>query len=99
METDNRRQKLDVVWASVFLTAFAMWGVFVLAASEASDLQLTAVGLALGLIFSLFTVPLLLLFSGSGRGLLLVGRILVCVQLLCLVAAVVLGIVVIASLS
>jgi hypothetical protein len=88
MEVDCRRQKLDLVWASIFLTVFAMWGLFVLAVSESSEMQLTAVAMACGLLFSLVTVPVLLVFSGNGRGLLVVGRVLVCLQLLCQVAAI-----------
>lgn len=89
MEMNRRQAKLDLVWASVFLSAFAMWGLLVLALSEASELQLAAAAMVLGLLFALVTVSLLLLSARDGRGLLVAGRILVCAQLLCHVAAVV----------
>ncbi|MBN1361818.1 MAG: hypothetical protein JW993_14575 [Sedimentisphaerales bacterium] len=98
MEIDYRQQKLDLVWASVFLAAFAVSGLLVLALTEASELQITAALMALGLLFAVVTVPLLLLFAGSGRGLCALGRILIVVQLLCHVTAVVMGIWVIAGI-
>jgi hypothetical protein len=90
METDYRRQKLDLVWASVFLTAFAVWGLTALVSSGGSDLLVIAVVATIGLFFSIVTVPLLLFFGGNGLGLLIVGRILVFLQTLCLAASVVL---------
>jgi hypothetical protein len=92
MEADYRRQKLDLVWASVFLAAFAMWGVTLLGASGASDVQVLALAIVCGLLLSVITVPFLLLFGSNGLGPLVVGRILVCLQLLCHIAAFALGI-------
>ncbi len=66
MENNQEREKLHLVWGSVFLTAFAAWGmsimVFVDAGSEADPI---AIAMLISMILSLVTVPLLLSVPGS----------------------------------
>ena len=92
MDANHRRQKLDLVWASIFLAAFAAWGLTMLAYLQGSDLAPIAIAMTLALLVSVLAVPLPLLFAGGGRGVLLIGRVLVCLQLLSLAAALVMGI-------
>ena len=93
MDANQRRQKLDLVWASIFLAAFAAWGLTMLVLLQAgSELAPIAIAMTLTLLLSVLAVPLLLLFPGGGRAVLLIGRVLVCLQLLSLAAALVMGI-------
>lgn len=86
MEIDSRRQKLDLVWASVFPAAFAIWALTIIS-SSGSDVQIVGLAMGCGLFLSVVTGSLLLLCGGSGRGLLVFGRILVVLQLLLQAAA------------
>jgi hypothetical protein len=87
MEADLRRQKLDLVWASVFPAVFAMWGLTMLIGNDGGDgAELMALLMASGLFLAVLTASILLLFGGSGRRLLAIGRVLVALQLLCLIA-------------
>lgn len=98
METDPHRQKLDLVWASVIPAVFAMWGLTMLIGTGGGDgAQVMALVMACGLFLSVLTASILLLCGGHGRGLLIVGRILVCLQLLCLVATLALFILVVVN--
>lgn len=92
METNWRQSKVDLVWASLFLAVFAMWGLTVIVFGQVPGLQFVAAALAVGLLVSLIAVSVLLWFSGAGPGLLVAGRLLVCLQLLCHIAAVVMGV-------
>ena len=93
METEPRRQKLDLVWASVFPAGFAVWVLTMLIANGGGDgAEVLGLLIFFALFLSVFTASILLLCGGHGRGLLVVGRVLVCLQLLCLAAGVVLAV-------
>ncbi len=69
MEADLRRQKLDLVWASVFPAVFAMWGLTMLIGNDGGDgAELMALLMASGLFLAVLTASILLLFGGSGCG-------------------------------
>ena len=93
MNDDDRRLKMDLVWASVFLTSFAAWGLSTVVAAEEPELIPTAVALTLGALVSLVSVPLLLCVPGCGPNLLAKGRILVGIEAACLAVACVLGVI------
>lgn len=59
MNDDERRQKLDLVWTIVFLTAFAAWGLSTVVASQEPELIPTAIALTIGALVSLISIPLL----------------------------------------
>lgn len=85
--------KLQLVWASVFLMACAAYGfTTIMAYGPGSEAGPMCGAIALGMLLSIFTVPFLLMFAGNGRGLMLIGRLLVGSQMLCLVGAVALSI-------
>ncbi len=92
MENNQEREKLHLVWGSVFLTAFAAWGmsimVFVDAGSEADP-----IAMLISMILSLVTVPLLLSVPGSSAALLVGGRVLLWLQAFCLGVALLLGVI------
>ena len=93
MEMDLRRQKLDLVWACVFPTVFAMWVLTMLVVTGGGDgVEVMALVMFFGLFLSVFTASILLLCGGHGKSLLVIGRVLVVLQLLCLAAVVALGI-------
>lgn len=83
--------KMDLVWASVFLTVFAASGLSIVVASQEPELIPTAVALMVGALVSLVTVPLLLCAPGFSPTLLAGGRILVCLEAACLAVACVLA--------
>ena len=94
MENNQEREKLHLVWGSVFLTAFAAWGmsimVFVDAGSEADPI---AIAMLISMILSLVTVPLLLSVPDSSAALLVGGRVLLWLQAFCLGVALLLGVI------
>lgn len=85
METNQRQRKLDLVWANVFLVAFAMWGLTVLAIAGAPGMGMVilVIVMACGAFFGLVAVSILLVYAEAGRVLLAVGRVLLFLQLCC----------------
>ena len=88
MEMDLRRQKLDLVWACVFPTVLTM----LVVTGGGDGVEVMALVMFFGLFLSVFTASILLLCGGHGKSLLVIGRVLVVLQLLCLAAVVALGI-------
>ncbi len=94
MESNQRREKLDLVWGSVFLTTFAAWGMtLMMSVGPGSEAVPIMIAMMISLILSLVTVPLLLSVSGSSAVLLARGRTLLCLQAFCLVLALVIGVI------
>ena len=96
MDNHQLKEKLHLVWGSVFLTAFAGWGltiVFFSGAINDPDIISIVISMMIGALFSLITVPLLLSVPGSSPALLAGGRILLWIQSLCLVTACVIGVI------
>ncbi len=92
MEDDQRRAKQSVVWAAVFLTISAAWGLTIVAFTGTDKLIPVAIAFVLGALVSFITVPLLLLTDGCGPGLLWVGRILICLEALLLAVGCLIGV-------
>ena len=88
---NERREKLDVVWGTVFLTAFAMWGLTMLIFEGGRGSGPIVVALGIGVLLSLVTVPLLLSVPGSSATRLTAGRILLWLEASCIGAGVVFG--------
>ena len=98
MESNQRREKLDLVWGSVFLTTFAAWGMtLMMSVGPGSEAVPIMIAMMISLILSLVTVPLLLSVSGSSAALLGGGRVLLWLQAACLGAACVLGVILMAG--
>jgi hypothetical protein len=95
MENDQNREKLHVVWASVFLTAFAMWAMTMMlyVGNRLGSTLPIAIAMMISLILSPVVVTLLLSVSGSSAVLLARGRTLLCLQAFCLVLALVIGVI------
>ncbi len=93
MSDDDRRLKTDLVWATVFLTVFALWGLSIIVGSQESALIPTAIALMIGGLFSLISMPLLLCGPGCSPTLLFVCRTLVWIEVVCLQVACVLGVI------
>ena len=87
---DGHRQKIHIVWASVFMCAICTWGVTMAIAAPGPPEEVTIL-LALGLVLSVVNVPLLLSQPGNSSALLAGGRILVWLQVVCFVGACVVG--------
>ena len=81
---NQRREKLDLVWGSVFLFTFAMWGVTLLILEGGTGTAPIMIALGIGVILSLVIVPLLLSVPGSSATLLKAGRILLWLEVSCL---------------
>ena len=93
MENDQNREKLHLVWASVFLTAFAMWAMTVMLSVQLGQEALPiAIAMMISLIVSPVTVTALLSVPGSSAVLLARGRMLLWLQLFCLVVALLIGV-------
>lgn len=84
MDDTQRREKLDIVWGSVFLTAFAALSWMILIFLGAFQLSFVAKALTVSAGMSIVTVPLLLSVPGSSPALLAGGRILLWLQAICL---------------
>ncbi len=97
MESNQRREKLDLVWGSVFFTTFAGWGLTMVVFGGGTGTEAIAIALTIGALLSLVTVPLLLSVPGSSAALLAGGRVLLWLQAACLGAACVLGIILMAE--
>lgn len=98
MEATGHRSKLQLAWASVFLMACAAYGfTTIMAYGPGPEAVPMCIAIAVGMLLSIFTVPFLLLFAGCSRGLLAGGRVLVCGQMLSLMAAVAMAIVMMAG--
>ena len=94
MENDQNREKLHLVWGSVFLTAFAMWAISLMAfAGTGSETVPILIAMMLSIILSPVMVTLLLSVPGSSAVLLARGRLLLWLQGFCLVVALVIGVV------
>ena len=92
MENNQDQKKLHLVWGSVFLTAFAAWGMSIMVSVGAGSEALPiAMAMVISMILSLVTVPLLLSVPGSSPALLAGGRVLLWLQAFCLGVALVLG--------
>ena len=92
MENNQDREKLRLVWGSVFLTAFVAWGMTIMVSVGAgSEAVPIAIAMMISMILSLVTVPLLLTVPGSSAALLAGGRVLLWLQAFCLGVALVLG--------
>ena len=78
---NQRREKLDLVWGSVFLFTFAMWGLTLLIPDGPGPIM---IALLISVLLSLVTVPLLLSVPGSSATLLKAGRILLWLEVSCL---------------
>ncbi len=92
MENNQDREKLHLVWGSVFLTTFAAWGMTImLFVGPDSEALPIAIAMMISMILSLVTVPLLLSVPGSSASLLAGGRVLLWLQAFCLGVALVLG--------
>lgn len=88
MDVDKRYEKLQLVWASVYLMACALIGFAILVASSpGSEAIPMAVAIVACMFVSVFTVPFLLLSGGAGSRLLIVGRVLVSLQMFFLMSA------------
>ena len=83
---DGHRQKIHIVWASVFLCAIFVWGVSMVITTDGAP-PLVGEFLLVGFILSIVNVPLLLSQPGNGPALLAGGRILLWLQVACLVGA------------
>ena len=83
---DGYRQKIHIVWASVFMCALFVWGVSLMVLGDGAP---PGVGefLLVGFILSVVNVPLLLSQPGNGPALLAGGRILLWLQVACIVGA------------
>ncbi len=92
MENNQDQKKLHLVWGSVFLTAFAAWGMSItVSVGAGSEAVPIAIAMMISMILSLVTVPLLLSVPGSSPALLAGGRVLLWLQAFCLGVALVLG--------
>ena len=93
MENNQNREKLHLVWGSIFLAVFAAWGMSIMVSVETgSEAEPIAIAMLISMILSLVTVPLLLSVPGSSAALLAGGRVLLWLQAFCLGAALVLGV-------
>ena len=83
---NGHRQKIHIVWASVFLCAIFVWGLSMVITTGGAP---SPVGefLLVGFLLSVVNVPLLLSQPGNGPALLAGGRILLWLQVACLVVA------------
>jgi hypothetical protein len=95
MEETRRREKLDLVWATVFLTAVITAFLVVLFAfvAERKLVAEMAIVLLIGGGLSALNATLLLSAPGQGAGLLTIGRLLVWVSFLAIAVACVLGVI------
>ncbi|MHC4224934.1 MAG: hypothetical protein ACYSX0_16185 [Planctomycetota bacterium] len=95
MEETGRREKLDLVWAAVFLTAVIAVFLVVLFAFVAGQelVPEMAIVLLIGGALSVLNATLLLSVPGQGSALLTIGRLLVWVSFLAVAIACVLGVV------
>ncbi len=93
MDNSQKREKLDLVWGSVFLTTFGMWGLTLMVFAGGTGTEPIGIALMIGVLLSLVTVPLLLSVPGSSAALLAGGRALLWLQALCLGVALVMGII------
>ena len=92
MENDQNREKLHLVWGSVFLAAFAAWGMtLMMSVRPGSEALPIMIAMMISMILSLVTLPLLLSVPGSSAALLAGGRVLLWLQAFCLGVALVLG--------
>ena len=92
MVNNQDQEKLHLVWGSVFLTAFAAWGMSItVSVGAGSEAVPIAIAMVISMILSLVTVPLLLSVPGSSPALLAGGRALLWLQAFCLGVALVLG--------
>jgi len=91
MDDDRRKEKLDIVWGSVFLTGVAAlsWMILISATPVARVSSFVPQMLAASAAVSIVTVPLLLSVPGSSPTLLAGGRILLWGQAACLGSSVV----------
>ena len=92
---DGHRQKINIVWASVFMCALFVWGVSLVVLGGGAP-PLVGEFLLVGFILSVINVPLLLSQPSNGPALLAGGRILLWLQVACIVGA---GIIPLASSS
>ncbi len=83
---DGHRQKIHIVWASVFMCALCVWGISMVIGTGGAP-PLVGEFLLVGFILSIVNVPLLLSQPGNGPALLAGGRILLWLQVACLVGA------------
>ena len=94
MGNDQERDKLRLVWGTVFLAACAAWGMQIMVSVNAgSEAEPIVIAMMISMILSLVTVPLLLSVPGSSAALLVGGRVLLWLQAFCLGVALVLGVV------
>jgi len=93
MDNSQKREKLDLVWGSVFLTTLGMWGLTMMVFAGGTGTEPIGIALMIGVLLSLVTVPLLLSVPRSSATLLTAGRILLWLEAGCLAAALVLGVV------
>ncbi len=91
---NQRREKLDLVWGSVFLFTFAMWGLTLLIPDGPVPIM---IALGIGVFLSLVTVPLLLSVPGSSATLLKAGRILLWLEVSCLGVGALVGVMTISN--
>ena len=91
MESDQRREKLDIVWGCVFLTGFAaMSWMILISLGAVVPVRMTSCVpqmLTISAAMSVVTVPLMLSVPGNGPALLAGGRILLWLQTICLVSS------------
>jgi hypothetical protein len=99
MEETRRREKPDLIWAAVFLTAVIAVFLVVLFAFAVGEKLVPemAIVLLIGGGLSVLNATLLLSAPGQGPALLTVGRLLVWVSFLAIAIACVLGVVSIAG--
>ncbi|MCZ6574709.1 MAG: hypothetical protein O7C98_16275 [Planctomycetota bacterium] len=83
---DGLRQKIHIVWASVFLCAIFVWGVSMMITTDGAP-PMVGEFLLVGFILGVVNVPLLLSQPGNGPALLAGGRILLWLQVACIVGA------------
>ena len=98
---ESRRQKIDLVWAAVYVSVVATVALallFSFAGSSGID-TVIAIDLVVGWTLSVISVVTLLLLSGAGRALLLFGRILIGLACFTLIVAAGLGVLSIAGVG
>ena len=95
MMEEARREKIDLVWASVFMSFVATVAIIlVLSFSPGTDLdKATAIDLIVGWTSSVLCAVMMLAIPGSSKALLLAGRVLVWLTFASIAVAGVLGIV------
>ena len=94
MESNHKKEKLHLVWGSVYLAALAAWGMTIMFSVEAgSEVLPIVIAMMISVLLSAVTVPLLLSVPGSSAALLGGGRVLLWLQALCLGVALVMGVV------